>query len=642
MIPVSQEFHQRMRALDRRKILGRVEIDYTDPFLDQSIDVTTNDQANTSYPQQTADNVADPTYKYAALDGTWVLGQDWALAPGPDELNNQMGWWGRQLAGTGGLFAAPYPKLTVTFFTRPIWMLKVVGDSKRQEWPVDFNIYLYDETDNLLYTETVIGNTDIAWQKDVEVVNNVAKMELEIRRWSHEGRQVKILEFFSSIKETYEGDDIMLINLLEERDVSGGSLPIGNISSNEIEIHLSNFDRRFDAGNTSSPLYGLVRANRRIRAWLGIEKDDGTKEWVPLGTFWSGDWTVREDRYSVKTTGRDRLELLRNTIYRTNQVQINRSLYDLAIDVLQDAGVNEVNYWVDPELQTFIVPYAYFEPQSHRDALRTIAEACLGSVYCDRNGILRIEGPSYMEAKIQEKLGTYFLESTYPAEIEGIEAYGIGPDDYFMKDNPAKGSEIANHIEVETQPLRPVEEIEIYRSNESISIKTGERKTITITFNEVPCIDVNLQLEGTGQIESANIYAWGADVTVASEEDGSFVIIATGKPLKVLNKEKAIARDEKSIRDNGERQYKFSGNPLIQTLSIAQTIANKLLQYYKEPRRDLSLEWRGNPALELGDLIVVADYQRGKTDQRGFYYITKQEIEYAGSLRARLEGRRAL
>ena len=79
----------------------------------------------------------------------------------------------------------------------------------------------------------------------------------------------------------------------------------------------------------------------------------------------------------------------------------------------------------------------------------------------------------------------------------------------------------------------------------------------------------------------------------------------------------------------------------MQTLSVAQTIADNLLKYYKDPRRDLSLEWRGNPALLLGDLIVVPDYQRGRADQRGYYYITKQELEYAESLEAKLEGRRA-
>ncbi len=635
MYPVSREFEEKIRA-DERRTYGKIQIDYTDPFLDQSIDITASEQANTSYPQQAADNISAPLAKYASLDGSWVLDGTYALAPGPGE-DGQMGWWGSQLSGPGGIFAAPYPKLAVAFFARPIWNLKVVGDSKREEWPVDFTIKLFDEADVLLYTETMIGNTDIAWEKEIDAVNEVAKMELEITKWSHASRQAKILEFFTSIQETYEGDDILMIHVLEEKEVSRGSLPVGNISANEIDIRLSNEDRRFDLGNKQSPIHGLVKANRRIKAWLGIEKADTTKEWVPLGTFWSGDWKAPENEVYAYTTGRDRLELLRKSTYSTSQVQQNKTLYELAIAVLQDAGVKNTEYWVDTELQDFLVPYSYFENQSHREALRKIAEACLGQVYCDREGIIRVEGPSFMENKIAQALGTYFLEGSFPAEIEAIEAYGIGPDDYFYKDNPAKDNEIANYIEVETQPLRPDILREVYRSNEQITITTN--KTFTIYYNESPCINAVASLEGTGSITNDTYYAWGADITVSA---GTFKIIVNAQPLKVLNKEKAIAQDQNSITDNGLIKYTFPGNPFVQTLSVAQSIADKLLQYYKDPRRDVTMDWRGNPALLLGDLITVPDYQRGSNDVRGYYYITKQEIEYTGALRAKLEGRRAI
>lgn len=276
MYPVTQDFLDKIRA-DERRVYGKVVIDYTDPFIDQSIQVNASEQANTSYPTQTADAVTEPYAKFAALDGAWVLGEDWALAPGPDEAElKQMGWWGSQLAGADGSFAEPYPTLTVTFFSRPIHFLKVVGDSKRGEYPADFEIRLYGEGDTLLYTETVTGNTQVSWTKDITPITRVVKAVLEIRKWSHPGRQAKILEFFTSIQETYEGDDVILIHLLEEREVSQGSLPVGNISANEIDIRLDNSSGKFDAGNTQSPLYQLLKQNRRIRAWLGVET------WVPV------------------------------------------------------------------------------------------------------------------------------------------------------------------------------------------------------------------------------------------------------------------------------------------------------------------------------------------------------------------------
>lgn len=1014
MYPVSQEFLDKIKA-DERQVFAKLQVDYTDPFLDQSIEVITSENANVSFPSQTADAVAEPFAKIASLDGSWVLDGTYALAPTPQEAETkQMGWWGKQLAGTGGAFSTPYPTLTVTFFSRPITKLQAVGDSKREEWPVDFAIRLYDGNNTLLHTETVTGNTQIAWSKILaEPVTQVEKMTLEITKWSHEGRQAKILEFFTSIQEIYEGDDIILVHLLEEREVSQGSLPVGNISANEIDIRLFNSNRKFDAGNKQSPLYQTLKANRRIKAWLGVDTAEG-KEYVPLGTFWSGDWHVPEDGVYAATTGRDRLELLRKSTYSTSKVlpeikalpqptftrsseahlsdgtkvsanvprfedgkfgkgvlieegttnllTINQStveentsgfssyrnavlskdtsefwegsaslkvvtpgtqssegvlitipgsynpgdilsasihikgsgyirfymgdnqigmssrsymtldntwrtltvtyalrgtypirpfigiltnitqnavfyidglqveqkpyptsftdstranevltvptegvlnpqegtiecwwtpinqpsntiisqstsppilqvgnyyannswvlwawgglkfyargdnasgwtysgtiidnldwysldtpvhfaikwsngntfeifmngikygtcisstfftgiagnyislgcknassgktnaiyddirissiartdeeikaayesgkplawdedttyllrfdgnlntaqqtatLHGLAKTVLTDAGLAEEEYFIDTELKQFPVPYAWFEPQSHREALRKIAEACLGQVYCDRNGIIRIEGPSFLQSQ------------TEPVAT-------ITPGDYFRKDNPVKWSEIANYIEVETQPLRPDVSQEVYRSNEPVSITAGQTKTITAYYNHTPCIEATATLENAvsgAQITKATYYAWGANITVTSTNTGTFELVINAKPLKVLNKEKAIAKDDASITDNGMLKYTFPANPLVQTREVAQKIADTLLAYFKNPRRDVEIEWRGNPALLLGDRIAVID-----KDETNEYYVTRQELEFDGALWARMSGRRA-
>lgn len=826
MYAVTQGFLDKIKANNRR-VYGKVAIDYTDPFLDQSIQVTASEQASVSYPAQTADAVAEPFAKIASLDGSWVLDGTYALAPGPDEAKTmQMGWWGSQLAQADGTFVAPYPTLTVTFFSRPITQLKVVGDNKRGEYPVDFVIRLYNSANTLLHEEIVTDNTSVTWQKTLtSAITQVTKMVLEIRKWSHPGRQAKILEFFTSIQETYEGDDVLLIRLLEEREVSQGSLPVGNISANEIDIRLSNETRKFDAGNTQSPLYQLLKQNRRIRAWLGtgeqgdeallddfsdpqksqalwevqtyggngaqqyasgesiltpeqglinsvtmrahgsfrsvkvraklesdgvnptryldicigsgpiVDTDDGTDQkwwhtalaygyvlglqtegasnglvlsrrdgpgvkrvalgygqapadwttqyhdyeiqiyeggvrflvdgavvgdfkdtrysagdilisqgeylsgagailhvdsvhaatgvqWVPLGTFWSGDWSAPEDGVYAQTTGRDRLELLRKSTYSTSTVQVNKTLYDLAVTVLQDAGLKPEEYWVDTELQQYTVPYAYFEPMSHREALRLIAEACLGQVYCDRNGVVRVEGPSFLVSKTTSDLT-------------------LTADDYFRKDNPVKWSEIANYVEVETQPLRPVATAqEVYRSNEPVPIAAGERKTITAYYNEVPCIEATASLEGAPSgcvIESVTYYAWGAEVKVYSPNAGSFTLVVNAKPLKVMNKERAVAKDDASITDNGLIRYTFPPNPLVQTLSMAQTIADTLLASFRNPRRNLEMEWRGNPALLLGDRITVVD-----RNEQNDYFVTRQEIDWTGALRARLSGRRVI
>ena len=289
MYPVTTDFLDKMKA-DRRQVVARVEIDYTDPFMDQSLTIEANEQANVSYPQQTADSVDQTTRKYACLDGTWDLTSgEYHLAPGPDELMQyQFGWWGAQLAGAGGAFTAPYPTLTVTHLPRPIRQLKVVGDTARLEYPVDFTVKLYAQNDTLLKTETVTGNTQVSWSKTLEPqVLDVAKQELIITRWSLPGTCAKIIEFFTSIREVYETGDLMSVRLLEERESSQGSLPVGNISSNEVTLALNNEDKKFDIDNENSPLKNLLKPNRRIHVSVGFDgfllwQDIKNKKWGDL------------------------------------------------------------------------------------------------------------------------------------------------------------------------------------------------------------------------------------------------------------------------------------------------------------------------------------------------------------------------
>jgi hypothetical protein len=249
-----------------RRVYGKLQIDYTDPFIDQSITITASENNYTSHPSQVADGMRTPGGNFAVL-GEWVLGDDHVLAPGSPE-DGEMGWWSEQVAQADGTFATPVT-LTAEFHSRPIYELLVVGDSVCEEYPVDFTISLYSN-ETVVHTETVVDNTEIVWQKDIEDINEVTKMVLSITKWSHPDRHAKILELITSIQEIYEGDDIISINLLEEREVSQGSLPVGNISANEIDIRLNNQSRKFDVGNKQSSLYQLLKANRRIKAWLGI------------------------------------------------------------------------------------------------------------------------------------------------------------------------------------------------------------------------------------------------------------------------------------------------------------------------------------------------------------------------------------
>jgi hypothetical protein len=334
--------------------------------------------------------------------------------------------------------------------------------------------------------------------------------------------------------------------------------------------------------------------------------------------FWSLDWDSPDDTLEATVTARDRMELLRKGTYQTSQVQENKSLYELAEAVLQDAGLASDEYAIDEALDDIVIPYSVFNPVSHREALRCIAEAGLAAAFQNRDGKIQIES---------------FLITGDEPVLE------ITEDDYFPPLRaPSRQDQVANEIIVDTQPLRPATTPEeVYRSNEPIPFAAEEMKTITIHYNQSPVIDTIITNQGDStsiDIVRISRYAWGADITLANStgQAAEAIIVATGRPLVAQNKERAIARDEASILENGVLRYEFPANPLVQTLDQAQAIADTLLASVKEPRRDIEVDWRGNPALLLGDRVTV----KGKD-----YHVIRQEIDWAGALSARLTGRKA-
>lgn len=396
MYPVSQEFLEKMFAKSR-DVVGLVRINYTDPFLDDSVEASSTDLSRTSYPSQIANGITSPSYKYASFDGTWKLGHGYHLSPNEaSAIEFEKGWWSGSTSDANGDFTSPYPSVTLEFFSRPIREYKVVGDDKRGEYPVDFDIENYDSDGTLIETEIVTDNDQVEWVMELETeIPEIAKQILIIKKWSHPNTNAKILEFFSSIIETYEIGDLVEINLVEELETSQTGLPVGIISSNELTVTLVNRDRKFDVENSDSNLYNLIRANRRIEAFLGVRKDDLTLELVPLGVFWSGNWDVPERDVTARTDARDRLDLLRNSSFLGTEIQASVSFYDLFEQVLIDAGVSD--YDIDLDLQSIIVPFGYLDRGTHRQALKILAEASLSQVFCSREDVVvvnRIGNPS--------------------------------------------------------------------------------------------------------------------------------------------------------------------------------------------------------------------------------------------------------
>lgn len=374
----------------------------------------------------------------------------------------------------------------------------------------------------------------------------------------------------------------------------------------------------FFPGNDDSYLSSLVKPGRKIEVWVGFELEDGSEEYTPYGTFWSNDWNTPVLSPDASTTGRDRMELLRNATFGDSSVYMGYTLYQLAEVVLNSAVANtpmpDLTWTIDPYLSNIIVPVGWFERKSYFDALKKISSACLGQVYMNRSDVLVIE--SYR---------TNIPTTATPD-------YQIDASMFFNRDNPVAKNEIINVMEVTTHPLSiPGSTSTVYESTDGITLQPLETRVIDVKYSTPPVSGGSASISDAGglsvSITAAEYYAWGAVITVANASPfgGDIKLEIEGYQITEEGSITVTKTASDSKASNGVVTHLYEDNHLIQTETHADIIGTYGVLLYKEGRRDAVVTWMGHPAVELADLVEVPVYQKGAIDNKSNYIIYKQE-----------------
>ena len=356
---------------------------------------------------------------------------------------------------------------------------------------------------------------------------------------------------------------------------------------------------------------------------------------MPLGTsieIWAGD-TVDEDTqlfsgvktavlFTSSTSGLKNLYvkiILRSSQYGVGPtvsslgllIEQSTSLYTIATQILADAFTDSGGTWnVDTELQKYAIPYAWFDAVKHRYALGKVAEAAGGVAYQDRYGAVRVQA------------GNYLLRQN------GTSNFMIGEDRIIDAQSPV--SEVRNHIIIKTKPYVAESSTTVWTLEADKEIDNGESKTFQVYFSDYPAvIDAASTLSSVpsgATITSETFYSWGASITVLGSADGQVLTLSiAGKPLAIKGARVIEERDGDSIRRNGDRTLTLEDNNMIQSASVAETIAEDILETTAEEKRDIVIEWRGDPTLELGDKGTVTGFDA---------VIVEQEFNFNGALSA--------
>ena len=211
----------------------------------------------------------------------------------------------------------------------------------------------FDDTDYLLITATTMLNSNTRFRiygLTCGIANTFTNNEVI----SYSGR-----EFVSAITET--------------------------IPSNDVDFTVDNQDEYYSPENPESAL-AYMEIGQEVKVQFGYDIDDlGTIEWVKPQKSFLKTWSA--NKREARFTATDSFYRLDGTYYRGEYKPNGISLYDLALDVIQDAGIT--SYFIDSYLKDLKVNNP-MPPVSYGSALQIIANASRCTLSEDRRGRISI------------------------------------------------------------------------------------------------------------------------------------------------------------------------------------------------------------------------------------------------------------
>lgn len=409
----------------------------------------------------------------------------------------------------------------------------------------------------------------------------------------------KYIIHFSADKtlEVTKSDYLISSNILEEAFKLSNS-PFGDVTSNELELVLYNTDSIFSPKNEDSPYYGFIRRGIKIEAFI---RPDEVDEWDKVGVYYVNEWNTASSGFTADIVAYDKLYSILNA--PVPSLKIARDVA-FAKFVKEYFGLFNTEVYVD-EAISLILPYAF--TSGYTDNRRLLADlmiAAQADCFCNHSGSVVVKSKTakrevratftdadqIITAAIKQSLSTDYDSAsiTYNAMQESQEMNILSISDL----NITPGITAVGLTKFSTDRVLSVKSI---KATSSVSVKplTFEATADSIAYSLQSTSEALTQVDFIGTILEKVSSIVSTDGAAAIELDSQFV----------------------------------------QTKSLAESLCEYVDSYVDAAMPTLELVVRGNPKIELGDLVQVYS-ARYKLKYTGT--VAKAEYGYDGGLSCKM------
>lgn len=287
-----------------------------------------------------------------------------------------------------------------------------------RNYPTKFTIV----TDNAMSFE--YENTEELFKSD-DVFENTESIELVITEMNVPNARVRIDYIIFGLGLEYDDESISEASSNTTLSAINEDLP-----ESEFKVTLCNDDQLFNVDNPSSDI-NFLESGQKVNVMMGYMLDDGNIEWIKMHSLYVSEWSA--DDSSATITAVDILKYLDEKYYKGIYYEDGISLYDLAVLVLTDAGLNEDEYYIDSYMKKVYV-HNPLPNVTHKEALQIIANAGRCIMDYDRNGKIRIRAafkPTYDTTSNGE---TYYSNTTMIDTLDSKEQYATYEKNFWKAD----------------------------------------------------------------------------------------------------------------------------------------------------------------------------------------------------------------
>lgn len=239
--------------------------------------------------------------------------------------------------------------------------------------------------------------------------------------------RMRIYQMIFGIANTFSNDKVINCSLKDYVSPISETIP-----SMDASLTIDNQDLYYSPDNPESAI-AYMEIGQEVKVSFGYDvTGNGDIEWLPETTSYLNTWS--SDDVQAKFTATDRFYQLTDTYYKGLYSESGITLYDLALDVLNDAGIeDEREYYIDPYLKRITV-YNPLPAVKHSEALQIIANAGRCALYEDRANKIHLKASFVPDMQVSANNKTDYSSIENLLKDNQKDAYAIASNDFSLVD----------------------------------------------------------------------------------------------------------------------------------------------------------------------------------------------------------------